>query len=269
MKNLQKLIPFLGKETSKAVKNIPKTPVIITGASSGIGQALAYDFAKRGHDVGLAARRTAVLEQMKADLEFHHKVKVVTASLDVKSIPSVGPAVELLATQLGSVGTVIVNSGITGFRATGRGKFDMDVDIVTTNLLGGMATVEAAAKIFREQEGGGHIVGISSFMALRGIAGTGAYAASKAGLDTYLDTCRAELQVKKIKVGILRAGFVKTDLMEDMSKYPFVISADQCASLMYSAIARKPVSEFVPKYPWMPLQYVVRLIPDGVWRKMF
>eukprot|EP00906_Rhabdomonas_costata_P023015 RCo033141 len=242
--------------------------MIITGASSGIGKGLAHELAKRGFDLGLTARRTSSLEQLKRELEFHHNVKVHIAPLDVREVAQVGPTMEELSRKLNGVGTIVANSGITGVRPLGKGKFNMDLDIIQTNLIGGMATVEAAAKIFREL-GRGHIVGISSFMAFRGIAGTGAYSASKAGFTNYLTSAQVELAPKGITVGVLYVGFVKTELMDNMEKYPFLAPLEKVAPQIADAIEQRVPSAILPPYPWKLIRPLVNCIPDNIWRKMF
>lgn len=131
---------------------------IITGASAGIGKALAMELAKRGYDLGLLARRMDALEAVAAEIHAAHGHRVEVGALDVSRDQDVGPALERLATKLGGVDVVIANAGITAVNRTGAGDFEVDKRVIRTNLLGAMATIDAAVRIFRAQ-GRGHVVG--------------------------------------------------------------------------------------------------------------
>ena len=100
--------------------------VIITGASSGIGEALARAFAARGDNLGLAARRTDKLESLARELEEAHGVKVAVTALDVQRDETVAAAINSLAQALGPVDIVVANAGITGVRRSGSGNLDTD-----------------------------------------------------------------------------------------------------------------------------------------------
>eukprot|EP01004_Peranema_trichophorum_P007634 NODE_6409_length_888_cov_31.556863_g5816_i0.p1 GENE.NODE_6409_length_888_cov_31.556863_g5816_i0~~NODE_6409_length_888_cov_31.556863_g5816_i0.p1 ORF type:complete len:248 (-),score=46.98 NODE_6409_length_888_cov_31.556863_g5816_i0:89-832(-) len=243
--------------------------VIITGASAGLGYALAQEFAKRGFNLGLTARRINQLEYVKSTLnQKYPNINVEVDQLDVRKTNDVVDSIKSLTTKLPEVGIVVANAGITGIRASGKGDFSLDTNIIETNLIGAMATADAATTFFRQQ-GKGHIVGISSFMGLRGIPGTGAYAASKAGLNTYLRAMRTELLSKHINVTLIHAGFIKTELMDNLEKYPFLMPADKAAKEIVDSILNKSKEVYIPKWPYLPLSKVVHLIPDPIWRKLF
>ncbi|HMV59855.1 MAG TPA: SDR family NAD(P)-dependent oxidoreductase, partial [Agitococcus sp.] len=95
--------------------------VVITGASSGIGAALAKAFASRGYNLGLAARRLDKLESLARQLEDQYSIKVAITELDVQDDSQVAPALSRLAQQLGQLDIVIANAGITGARRSGNG----------------------------------------------------------------------------------------------------------------------------------------------------
>jgi short-subunit dehydrogenase len=243
--------------------------VIITGASSGIGKSLAYEYARRGAHLGLLARRLDRLQEIAADIQQRYpSVKVVCEALDVAELDAVFPSLELMSQKLGGVDCVIANAGITGVNKTGAGNFDVDRQIIQVNLLGGMATVDAAARLMRAN-GRGRIVGISSVAAYRGIPGSAAYTASKAGFSNYLDAVRMELSGKGIQVTAIHPGFVETELTPDMHKYPFVISADKAAKAIVDGIEDGRASVVVPPLPWRVVAPLMPILPDRIFRSVF
>lgn len=253
--------------------------VAITGASSGIGKALAYEFASRGVQLALMARRMDVLVDIAADLKSRFPaVKVETIALDVADVDAILPALQDAKKRLGSLDCVVANAGITGVNKTGAGDFQQDIRVIQVNLIGGMATVDAAARIFREEgkreqgkreQGRGVIVGISSVSAFKGIPGSAAYSASKAGFSNYLDATRIELKKHGINVIAVHPGFVKTELVRNMEKYPFVISAEKAAHDIVSGIVKGTSNIIVPAMPWAVLGRVMPLLPDKLVEKAF
>lgn len=242
--------------------------VVITGASAGIGCALAFEFARRGYHLGLTARRLAVLEILRGELlAVHPQLKIEIATLDVDQDDSVAPVLHALFNALGGVDTVVVNAGINTFTRIGRGDFAKEKQVLQTNLFGAIATVNAAVEHFLVR-GTGRIVGVSSLASLKGISKQGAYCASKAGFSLYLDAARAELRRKNIQVTTVLPGFVVTDIMPDIAKYPFAASASQVAREIVNATEKGKNIAVVPAFPWKWLRPLFGLIPDALWRKI-
>ena len=242
--------------------------VVITGASSGIGRALAFEFARRGHHLGLTARRLAVLETLRTELQAAYPgCKIEITPLDVDQDDSVAPALHALFDALGGVDTVVVNAGINDFTRVGRGDFAKEKQVLQTNLIGAIATVNAAAEHFLAR-GKGRIVGISSLASLKGMPKQAAYCASKAAFSMYLESARAELRRKNIQVTTVLPGFVVTDIMPDIAKYPFAASASDVASEIVTATEKGKAIAIVPAYPWKWLRPLFSLIPDALWRKL-
>lgn len=243
--------------------------VIITGASSGIGSALAWQYAERGYDVGLCARREENLQETCQSLSQRFpQQRFMYELIDVTDTDNVAPALEALTKRMGSVDIVIVNAGITDVRRTGSGDISKDIRVLQTNLIGAIATIDAAIAIFRKQDYG-HLVGISSFSAFRGIPGSAAYSASKAALTNYLEAVRTELYRKKIKITTIHPGFIKTGLADDMENFPFVIDADTAAVKMAMKIQKGVKEATIPSWPWTPLRYIMKVMPDHLVAKMF
>lgn len=243
--------------------------VIITGASSGIGRALALEYAARGFNIGLCARREHELQALCADIKQQHpQVKCEWKTLDVTQSEQVKTVIAQLTERLGGLDIIIANAGVVGVRRTGSGDLSTDEWIYAVNLMGAIATIDAAVAKFKEQ-GHGTVVGISSFSAFRGIPGSAAYSSSKAALSNYLQAVGTELSGRNIKVCCIHPGFINTGLAKDMHKYPFVISAPKAANKMANAISKGKKNVTVPAWPWAVLKHVMPLLPDSVIKKIF
>lgn len=243
--------------------------IVITGASSGIGKALAQTFVDKGCTVGLTGRRQSVLQALQSELSAQARAgqRVEIATIDVDQLESVATGLQGLFERLGRVDTVVINAGINHFTRVGGGDFSNEAAIVQTNLLGAMATANAAVEHFR-QHGGGQLVGISSLASLQPIPRQAAYCASKAGFSMYLEALRIEHRDNNIHVTQIRPGFVKTDIMDDIEKYPFVVSAEQAAQEMYAAIRSRKTDVLVPALPWRFLRPLFGHLPDAVWKRL-
>jgi short-subunit dehydrogenase len=243
---------------------------VITGASSGIGAALAREFASRGYNIALCARRIEKLESLQQELvQNNSNIEVITSALDVNELDTVPTVLSEIKSRLGNLDIIVANAGITGVRRTGSGDLTIDKSIIQTNLYGAIATIDAAIAIFREQ-GFGHIVGMSSFSAFRGIPGSAAYSASKAAVTNYLQAVGTELYRKKdIKVTATHPGFIRTEIDDNIDKFPFVIDADKAAKTMVNAIEKGKTDIVVPSWPWAILRKVMPKLPESVIAKIF
>lgn len=246
-----------------------RSTVIIVGASRGIGASLAREYAKRGWNVGLLARDSDSLTILAHELRNHHNAQIEVAALDVTDTAKVAPVMHELMQRFGHhIDVVIANSGVTGVRRSGDGNLAEDRRIIETNLMGAIAVIDAAVAQFKEQRVG-HVVGISSISAYKGIPGSGAYSASKAALTNYLDALRMEVTSKNISVTVVHPGFVKTDLAPNMEKYPFAADSGKVAKEIADGISRKKKNLIVPKFPWSVLMPAMRFVPDSMVKKMF
>jgi cation diffusion facilitator CzcD-associated flavoprotein CzcO/short-subunit dehydrogenase len=244
------------------------TTALITGASSGIGQALALELAARGYDLGLAARRLDALEQLRQEIRQRHPDRrIELRRLDVTDYDHVPTAIDELATALGGLDVVIANAGVGGSGPIGEGHAQADRAVIETNLLGAMATIDAAVALF-QQQGRGQIVAISSVAAFRGLPGSASYSASKAAIATYTDALRAELYNTPIKVTTLYPGYIDTPLNEHMVRRPFLISLDKGAALIADKIERGVKTSTIPTYPWNVVSRILRILPTSQLAKM-
>lgn len=245
--------------------NTTQPTVVITGASSGIGRALAKEMARLGYNLGLTARRMALLEELRDELHAAHgkELRIELATLDVCQTASVGPALHDLFGRLGGIDTIVVNAGANDVTHIGGGDLAKELNLIQTNLSGAIATINAATEHFL-QRGKGHIVGISSLASLQPIATQAAYCASKAGFSMYLDSARFELRPKGIEITDILPGYIKTDIVEgvDIGKMPFAISVEQAAREVVRLIAKRVKSGVVPAFPWKLLRPFFGHVPE-------
>jgi short-subunit dehydrogenase len=240
----------------------PRT-ILITGASAGIGAALALEFARRGHALALAARRLDTLEATAPALQAAGAAKVVPIRLDVSDIASIEPAVQRAAQALGRLDVVVANAGIGVLTPVGKGRLHAMRETFAVNLLGAIATIEAALPIMKAQ-GGGQVVGVTSVAAAKGLPGFSAYSASKAGLHRYLQAARSELRGTGIVVTELAPGFIDTEMNRGHGARPFVIPVERGATIMARMIERNVGMRWVPVLPWTVIALLLKLLPAAM-----
>ncbi len=242
--------------------------ILITGASSGIGKALAFELAQKGYSLALASREADQLSQVRDEIiAAHNPPAVAVRPLDVTEYDDVYKALNELAEELGGLDIVFANAGIGLGEKVGRGDFTKARKTIEVNLIGAIATVDAAAAYFLDK-GKGHIVGTSSVAAFRGMPNSSAYCASKAGFAIYLEAVRAELFKKNIDVTVLYPGYIDTPLNNMLKNRPFLISAEKGASIIARLIEKKVRSSTVPVYPWNIVGRLMKILPTGVISKM-
>jgi short-subunit dehydrogenase len=223
---------------------------LVTGASSGIGAALAKRLAARGVEVWLAARRRPMLEACRDEILATGKAAHVL-ELDVSHIDETAERLAALDAEIGGFDLVVANAGIGGRMAAQRpsrvGWNDVR-DLLQTNLLGAAATLVpfVAPMVAR---GRGHLVGISSLAGDLPIPRGAAYGASKAGLTYFLRAIDVELRPLGVAVTAVLPGFVRTDMTNDLreTQMPFLISLPRAAELIDRGIRRRAR---IVRFPW-------------------
>lgn len=240
--------------------------ILITGASSGLGEGMARAFAQRGRSLALAARRLDRLEALAAEVSGSARA-VEVAELDVTDTDRVPVVFDDLAQRLGGLDRIVVNAGLGKGAPLGTGRADANIDTVRTNLVGALAQVEAAMAIFRAQDHG-HLVLISSMSAVRGLPkAQTAYSASKAGLTAIGEGLQAELRSSPIRVSILLPGYISTDINAGV-KSPMMVDRDKGVAALVAAIEREPLREAVPRWPWAAIDLALSHLPGAITRRM-
>ena len=244
--------------------------ILITGASSGLGEEMARQFAELGRDLALCARRVDRLEQLRDELFAKHPSAVISVHpLDVNDHDAVFRVFHDAAAAHGGLDRVIVNAGLGKGARIGTGRFDANLQTAMTNFIAGLAQCEAAMELFRKA-GDGHLVVVSSMSALRGMRGaTTTYAASKAGIATLAEGIRSDVLDTKIKVTTLFPGYIQSE-MSDRSeqKSALLASTEDGVRTMVRAIEREVPDAAVPPWPWRPLGLLMRHAPLQVVRRL-
>ncbi len=236
--------------------------ILITGASSGLGEGMAREFAAKGRHLALCARRTDRLQALKAELESAHPgVRVSVRALDVNDHAQVFAVFRAFKEEFGTLDRVIVNAGLGKGQPIGKGRFDANLQTAQTNFIAALAQCEAAVEIFRAQNSG-HLVGISSMSAMRGLPrNLTTYAATKAGLAALLEGTRAELLRTPIAVSTIFPGYIATELSSKSAKTPLMVDTASGCRALVAAIEREPATACVPAWPWTLMGWFMRHAP--------
>ncbi|MBW8752147.1 MAG: SDR family oxidoreductase [Propionibacteriales bacterium] len=244
--------------------------ILITGASSGLGAEMARQFAARGHDLALCARRTDKLEALRDEIHEHHSAaRIEVRALDVTDDDQVFEVFRAFRKDFGTIDRVVVNAGLGKGAPLGTGRYDANKQTAMTNFVAALAQSEAAMEIFRDQ-GAGHFVMISSMSAVRGMPKTlTTYAATKAGVAHLAEGLRAELHGTPIKVTVLYPGYIRSEMNEKVAQStPLMASTEKGVRAMVAAIEKEKDSAFVPTLPWAPMSVLMRHAPMPLFRKL-
>lgn len=187
---------------------------IVTGATSGIGKAIAYAFAKNGDNVIITGRRKDKLNEIKCDLEKNYDVQVYAYSFDVTNSEQVIDSCQQILQEVGQVHILVNNAGL----ALGLDKFqDYDLADMMTMLdtnVKGLLTVTRQILPQMVENNEGHLINISSTAGIYAYAGAAVYAATKSAVKVLSDGIRIDTIDKNIKVTTLQPGIVETDFSQ-------------------------------------------------------
>lgn len=239
----------------------------ITGASSGIGQALAGRFADAGYRLALVARRTAEVESWaKARGLGADSYRIYSADVGVTdSIVAAGA--DCLAVQ-GVPDVVIANAGISvGIDTAERGDLDVMAQTFAINNIGLAATFHPFVARMA-QRGSGRLVGIGSVASIRGLPGHGAYCASKAAVVAYCESLRGEMRATGVKVVTLCPGYIDTPLTQG-NRYgmPFLMQASDFAEQAFRAIEAGTSYRVIP-WQMGVVAKLMRMMPNALFDRV-
>ena len=243
--------------------------VFITGASSGIGSALARHYAARGASLGLAARRGEQLQTLAGELIGIGAAAVSCHPLDVVDADALRHAAEEFTRQTGTPDIVIANAGVSSGTLTEHQE-DLAVirRILEINVFGMAATFSPFIAAMQKR-GSGRLVGIASVAGIRGLPGAEAYSASKAAAIAYLESLRLEMRPSGVKVVTIAPGYIETP-MTAINPYPmpFMLPAKEAARRFARAI------EHGTSYTVIPWQMGIvakglRLLPNWLYDRLF
>lgn len=242
--------------------------IVITGASSGLGEEMARQFAAKGRNLALCARRTDRLDALKTELEQQHPgITVLVKTLDVCEYGHVFEVVrefdkEFQAETGSGIDRFIVNAGLGKGQPVGTGYFWANKETAETNFIGALAQCEVAMELFRERKAG-HLVMISSMSAMRGMRGNiTTYAATKSGVAALVEGIRMDvLKLPKIKITTIFPGFIRSEINEKVKNTPFIVSTETGVKAMVKAIESETPTACTPRWPWAPLGYLMKRLP--------
>ncbi|MEZ5608567.1 MAG: SDR family oxidoreductase [Burkholderiaceae bacterium] len=241
--------------------------VFITGASSGIGQALARRYAEDGWHLALVARRAAELTAW-AQAQGWASERWCVYGADVTQLDAIVAAGQACLAQQGVPEVVIANAGISvGVDTAVRADLQVMARIFATNNLGLAASFHPFIEPMR-QRGSGTLVGVASVAAIRGLPGHGAYCASKAAVVSYCESLRGELRASGVRVVTLLPGYVDTPLTRG-NRYPmpFLMTAEAFAQRAQRVIAAGASYRVIP-WPMGVVAKLLRLLPNALFDRV-
>jgi short-subunit dehydrogenase len=239
----------------------PALVAVVTGASSGIGRALALRLVSQGYQVGLVARRRSALNDLASEIEMRGGT-AFPAPADVGDRNALRGAIEEVESQLGPVDVMIANAGFgapTNLEPLNVSEVETTFQV---NVLGVVYSVEAVLPGMLRR-GRGQLVAVSSLASYKGLPGESAYCASKAAVNTYMEGLRIALRRRGIAVTTICPGFVDTSITPmNAAATPFLMSAEAAAVRIATAIARRRSG--VVRFPWQMavLMDLIARLPD-------
>jgi short-subunit dehydrogenase len=241
--------------------------VFITGASSGIGQALAWRYYQAGWRLALVARRTGEIQAWAAQRGLD-PARYAVYGADVADVDSIVGAGRTCLQSQGVPDVVIANAGISvGVDTAVREDLDVIARTFATNNVGLAATFHPfiAAMAARRS---GTLVGIASVAGIRGLPGHGAYCASKAAVISYCESLRGELRPAGVKVVTIGPGYIDTPLTrQNRYSMPFLMRAEDFADRAFRAIDRGVSYRVIP-WQMGVVAKLLRALPNAVFDRL-
>jgi short-subunit dehydrogenase len=253
--------------------------VFITGASSGIGQALAWRFYEAGYTLALAARRGSEMQDWAIERQLDPQ-RYRLYSVDVADPQAMLATGQACIENQGLPAVVIANAGISIGIDTGcRDDIDVMAKVFATNNLGMMATFHPFVNAMVARAGqapgpagglapGGILVGIASVAGIRGLPGHGAYCASKSAAITYCESLRGELRSLGVRVVTICPGYIDTPLTrENRYPMPFLMSAEAFAARAFVAIEKCTSYSVIP-WQMGVVAKILRVLPNAIFDRL-
>ena len=241
---------------------MPARPLVfITGASSGIGRALAERYHRAGWRLALVARRELEIKSWADALGLSADSYEIYGA-DVSQPDSIIAAGQACLARQGLPDVVIANAGISvGMDTAERADLDVMARVFATNNLGLAATFHPFISAMT-QRGSGRLVGIGSVAGIRGLPGHGAYCASKAAVISYCESLRGELRASGVRVVTISPGYVDTPLTrENRYRMPFLMTPEAFAESAFKAIETGSSYRVIP-WQMGVVAKLLRLLPN-------
>lgn len=246
-----------------------KQKIIITGASSGIGESLAKHYAKSGAQLGLIARRADLLQRLQAEIAATGAPSPLIYDLDVRNLCALKQAASNFVAHVGAPDIVIANAGVSRGTLT---EIEDDLvafqEVFDINVMGTVNTFHAFLNAMQAAKNG-TLVGIASVAGFRGIPGSSAYSSSKAAAIKYCESLRVELRGSGVSVVTICPGYIRTPMTSvNTFKMPFLIDADDAAVRFARAISAKKSFTVIPWRMGVAAR-ALRLVPNWLYDRVF
>lgn len=238
--------------------------IVIVGASSGIGRALALELARADRQLGLVARRQTELDEVAAAVRQRGGQAEIVVS-DAVDVDAVEQAWTALKQKLGGVDAIVYAAGVMPNVAIDEFNTQKDKQIIEVNVIGAMAWLNCAARDFQTLKSG-VICGIGSVAGDRGRRPSPAYGASKAALHTYLESLRNRLWLHGVRVVTVKPGPVDTPMTKGKPGMPLMVSAEIAARHIAKALEGGPEVTYVAG-AWRWIMLAMRLVPSMLFRR--
>ena len=237
-----------------------KKTIWITGASTGIGKALAIKFANNGWNVAASARREELLKDLNNINENIHPYP-----LDVTKIDNCKSTAELIIKDLGQIDICVFGTGMHDPQSEKRFNLEKIRKIMEVNYFGTMNSINSIYEYFSERKNG-HISIISSVAGYRGLPAAGAYCASKSALISFAESLYFDMIRKNVKVSVICPGFIKTP-MTDQNEFPMpmIKSAEYAADKIYLGILKKSGFEIHFPKTFTFLMKIIQILPNWLY----
>src|SRR5215207_2998880 len=240
--------------------------VIITGASSGIGRALALELGRRGARLGLTARRAEELSKVAEEVSRAGGQALVLPA-DVRRAEDINGVAERVREKWGRVDVLVANAGMSTTTAGTHLDAAEAGDVISVNVIGVVNSVAAVLPDMLKR-GEGQLVAISSLASFRGMPKSGPYSASKAAVSTFFESMRVDLRRSGVAVTTIHPGFIRTPMTANRKKkLPFLLEVDDAACRIIKAIERRARTY---AFPWQlpSLVRVIRHMPDALYDRL-
>ena len=239
--------------------------VLIIGASSGIGKALAEKLLKDGSSVAMVARRSSLTHE-ELRLANSESPRAFVYQHDVTDCDKTATLFQQIVTDLGGLDLIIYSAGASNSLDIHEFNFEKDRETIEVNVLGAFSWFDEAAKWFAQTRSG-TIVGISSVAGERGRPENPPYFASKAALTSFLESLRNRLWKYGVKVITIKLGFVDSGVVRKRRELLWIISADRAADLILRAIRHGKNTAYIPSR-WRLVSAVMHTLPSFIYKRL-
>ena len=234
--------------------------IFITGASSGIGEYVAYEYAKQGATIGLAARRNERLQIVSTKCKELGGVPIIYET-DVSNQVTTKKAIDDFISKSGGIDIVIANAGISGKIELENGNSDEINRMLSTNILGVTNTVLPALPTMIKQQSG-RVVVVSSIAGFRGLPGRSGYSASKVAVRFMANSWRSSFTKDGLSITTICPGFIDTDLTSKHKYHmPFLMNVEVFAQKMVNAVENKKKTYIAP-WQWRLIVPIIKIVPE-------